>query len=226
MAADRPRVLVFDVNETLTDMTALAGRLEHVGLPGHMLSAWFAGVLRDGVALTLAGGHASFAAVAGDGLRALAAGEAGATDPEQAAAHVLAGLPELPLHPDVPGGVRALRASGYRLATLTNGSAGTTRAVLERAGLADCFASHLDVEAPSRWKPAREAYAYALDALGVRAGAALLVSVHPWDVDGAARAGLATAWLRRTARPYPSTAHPADLTATALPDLAARLGAM
>ncbi|MGW7524192.1 haloacid dehalogenase type II [Streptomyces sp. NPDC054783] len=223
MPADRPRVLVFDVNETLTDMTPLADRLEHVGLPGHLLSAWFAGVLRDGVALTLAGGHASFAAVAGDGLRALAAGAQGATDPEQAAAHVLAGLPELPVHPDVPGGVRALRAAGYRLATLTNGSADTTRAVLDRAGLTDCFESHLDVEAPGRWKPAREAYAHALDAMGVPAGAALLVSVHPWDVDGAARAGLPTAWLRRTSRPYPSTARPADLTVTAMTDLAARL---
>jgi 2-haloacid dehalogenase len=215
---------VFDVNETLTDMAPLAGRLEHVGLPGHLLSAWFAGVLRDGVALTLAGGHASFAAVAADGLRALAASTDGAADPEQAAAHVLAGLPELPLQPDVHGGVRALRAAGYRLATLTNGCADTTRAVLGRAGLTDCFEKHLDVAGPGRWKPAREAYAHALDAMDVPAGAALLVSVHPWDVDGAARAGLATAWLRRTARPYPSTAHPAGLTVTTLPDLVARLG--
>ncbi len=215
---------MFDVNETLTDMTPLAGRLEQVGLPGHLLSAWFAGVLRDGVALTLAGGHASFAAVAGDGLRTLAAATGGATDPERAAAHVLAGLPELPLHPDVPAGVEALRAAGYRLATLTNGSADTTRAVLGRARLTDCFERHLDVAGPGRWKPAREAYAHALDAMEVPAGAALLVSVHPWDLDGAARAGLATAWLCRTARPYPSTALPADLTVTALPDLAARLG--
>jgi 2-haloacid dehalogenase len=221
----RPRVLLFDVNETLTDMTPLAARLEQVGLPGHLLGAWFAGVLRDGIALTLAGGKASFAAVAGDGLRALAAAHESAIDPEQAAAHVLAGLPELPLHPDVRGGVRALHAAGHRLATLTNGSAGTTRAVIDRAGLTGCFRTHLDVTDPGRWKPAREAYAYALDAMGVPAAEALLVSVHPWDVDGAARAGLATAWLRRTPHPYPSTAHPADLTATSLPDLAARLGA-
>ncbi|MEV6839270.1 haloacid dehalogenase type II [Streptomyces sp. NPDC051133] len=226
MPADRrPRVLVFDVNETLTDMSPLAGCFAHVGLPGHLLPAWFAGVLRDGVALTLAGGHASFAAVAGDGLRALAAGEEGATDPEQAAAYVLAGLPGLPLHPDVPGGVRTLHSAGFRLVTLTNGSADTTRAVLAGTDLTDCFEAHLDVERPGRWKPAREAYAYALDTVGVPAGDALLVSVHPWDVDGAARAGLATAWLRRTSRPYPSTARPADLTATSLTDLAARLRA-
>ncbi|MEU9475866.1 HAD family hydrolase [Streptomyces sp. NPDC048191] len=121
----------------------------------------------------------------------------------------------------MPGGARALHAAGYHLATLTNGSAGTTRTVLDRAGLTDCFAAHLDVTAPGRWKPAPEAYAHALHALGVPAGTALLVSVHPWDIDGAARAGLATGWLRRTARPYPTTARPADLTATALPDLAA-----
>ncbi|MGW4568152.1 haloacid dehalogenase type II [Streptomyces sp. NPDC004561] len=206
----RPRVLVFDVNETLTDLGPLAARFQHVGLPGRLLAVWFAGVLRDGVALTLAGGHAPFAAVARDGLRTLAAGGEGVPDPEEVADHVLAGLPELPPHPDVPDGVRALRTAGYRLVTLTNGSAGTTRAVLDRAGLTDCFETNLDVETPGRWKPAREAYAHALDAMAVPAHEAMLVSVHPWDIDGAARAGLATAWLRRTAHPYPSTARPAS----------------
>ncbi|MBL1082575.1 haloacid dehalogenase type II [Streptomyces actinomycinicus] len=221
----RVHVLVFDVNETLTDLSPLAGRLEEAGLPGHLLPAWFAGVLRDGVALTLAGGRAAFAAVARDGLRTLAAGTPGVGDPEQAADHVLAALPTLPLHPDVPGGVRALTAAGFRLVTLTNGSAGTTRAVLDRAGLTDCFEVHLDVEAAGRWKPAREAYAHALDAVGVPPDEAALVSVHPWDIDGAARAGLATAWLRRTPRPYPATQLPAALEATGVGDLATRLGA-
>ncbi|MFE1587031.1 hypothetical protein ACFW6Q_15220 [Streptomyces sp. NPDC058737] len=63
-----PEVLVFDVNETLTDMSALAPRLADVGLPGQLLPQWFAGVLRDGIALTLAGGRADFATVARDAL--------------------------------------------------------------------------------------------------------------------------------------------------------------
>ncbi|GLX53034.1 dehalogenase [Streptomyces hygroscopicus subsp. hygroscopicus] len=215
-----PRVVVFDVNETLTDMSPLAERLTAAGLPGHLLAAWFAGVLRDGVALTLAGGYASFAAVARDGLRALAAEEGLGG---RAADHILAGLAELPLHPDVPEGVRALRAAGFRLLTLTNGAADTTRAVLDRAGLTGLFEAHLDVAAPARWKPAREAYAHALAAAAVPAAAALLVSVHPWDLDGAARAGLATAWLCRAPRPYPSAQHPADVTASSLPELARKL---
>lgn len=221
----RPHVLVLDVNETLTDLSPLAARLAEAGLPDHLLPAWFAGVLRDGVALTLAGGEATFAAVARDGLRTLAVCSGTGADPEEAADHVLAGLPLLPLHPDVPDGVRALRTAGHRLVTLTNGSAGTTRAVLDRAGLTDCFEAHLDVEAVGRWKPAREAYAHALDSVGVPPDEAALVSVHPWDIDGAARAGLATVWLRRTRRPYPASQLPAALEATGLTDLAHRLDA-
>ncbi|MFF4761749.1 haloacid dehalogenase type II [Streptomyces sp. NPDC001292] len=221
----RGLVLVFDVNETLTDMTALGARLEDAGLSVGLLPQWFAGVLRDGIALTLAGGRAPFAQVAGDGLRTLLARERPERDPEPLVEHVLAGLSELPVHPDVPGGVRALHAAGHRLATLTNGSVDTTRAVLTRAGLADCFEAHLDVQgAGGRWKPAAAAYAHALGALDVPAASALLVAVHPWDIDGASRAGLRTAWLRRTPVPYPSALRPADLEATGVTDLARRLG--
>ena len=49
------RVCVLDVNETLSDLTALAPRLVEVGLAESDLEPWFAGVLRDGFALTLLG---------------------------------------------------------------------------------------------------------------------------------------------------------------------------
>ena len=32
---------------------------------------------------------------------------------------------------------------------------------------------------------------------------AKLVAVYPWDLDGAARAGLASVWINRTGGPYP-----------------------
>ncbi|WP_134651608.1 haloacid dehalogenase type II [Streptomyces sp. H23] len=222
-----PEVLVLDVNETLTDMSVLAPRLADVGLPAGLLPEWFVGVLRDGIALTLAGGPADFATVARDALLTHLAREGvPPADHEAATDHVLGALPELPVHPDVPEGVRALHAAGHRLVTLTNGSADTSRAVLGRAGLAECFEAHLDVAgAGGRWKPAPEAYAYALREAGVPADAATLVAVHPWDIDGAARAGLGTAWLRRTLVPYPSAARPADRTADSMADLARRLGA-
>ncbi len=59
---DRPRILVFDVNETLSDMAPLSERFEEVGAAAGDARLWFAG-MRDGFALTAAGRWASFAEV-------------------------------------------------------------------------------------------------------------------------------------------------------------------
>lgn len=215
------RAVVFDVNETLSDLSPLRARFEEVGAPGALLPAWFAGVLRDGFALTASGGFADFSELAADGLRALLHAEPGwSGDPEEAAAHVVDAFGSLPVHPDVPDGVRALRASGLRLVTMTNGSTSLSRGLLERAGVLDCFEDLLDVHGPRAWKPAPAAYRWPLDRLGVRPGEALLTAVHPWDVDGARRAGLHGAWLRRGAVTYPSAMTPPSLTAEDVTDLA------
>lgn len=51
----------------------------------------------------------------------------------------------------------------------------------------------------------------------------LLVAVHPWDIDGASRAGLGTAWVDRAGTPYPPSFTPPSLRATGLTDLAGQL---
>lgn len=221
-----PRVVVFDVNETLSDMAPLARRFEEVAAPAHLMPTWFAGVLRDGFALTAAGAYAHFADVARDGLRVLLDGlEGWEGDGDAAARHVLEGFARLTVHPDVPEGVRALRAAGFRLATMTNGAPELTEGLLRRAGVRDQFDALLGVSGPRRWKPAPEAYHYAVREMGVRPEEALLVAVHPWDVDGARRAGLAGAWLRRGARCYPAVMSPPTHAAEGLEELARSLAA-
>ena len=96
--------------------------------------------------------------------------------------------------------------------------------LLARAGLTDDFEALLSVEDAPAWKPHPASYAYALDHCGVSAGDAMLVAVHPWDVDGAARAGLRTGWLNRSGAGYPSYFTRADVEATGLDDLARVLG--
>jgi 2-haloacid dehalogenase len=51
----------------------------------------------------------------------------------------------------------------------------------------------------------------------------LLVAVHPWDIHGAARAGLSTAWINRRGGPYPDYFLAPDHTVSALDELAAAL---
>ncbi|MGW0229907.1 haloacid dehalogenase type II [Actinopolymorpha singaporensis] len=217
----RPEVVVFDVNETLTDLSPLRDRLESVGAPRHLLDSWFAATLRDGFALTSVGEYADFAAVAKSALRtALAGSGAGFADEakrEEAVAEVISGFPALDVHPDVPAGLRRLREAGVRLVTLTNGAAEMTRGSFERAGVLDLFERRLSVSEPRRWKPAPEPYLWAVGECGVPADRAALVAVHPWDTDGAARAGLTTAWIDRSGRPFPDIFRAPDVTGPDLP---------
>lgn len=219
----RPSVVVFDVNETLSDMTGMEARFTEVGAPASLASLWFASVLRDGFALTSVGSTARFAEIGADLLRTLLP-EAGATgDVEDAVGHVLEGFSSLSLHPDVVPGVQALHEAGMRLVTLSNGAASVAEGLLGRAGVRDLFEQVLSVEEPGVWKPAAGAYGFAATRCGVAPREMMLVAAHPWDLDGASRAGLNTAWVNRPGRPYPSYALPPTVTVASLEDLAGAL---
>jgi 2-haloacid dehalogenase len=220
-----PRVVVFDVNETLSDMSALAARFHDVGAPELTDRVWFASLLRDGFALTAAGGTERFATLASAGLRTILAGLPLTRDLDAAVEHVMNGFNALDVHPDVPDGVRALKESGRRLVTLSNGSAGVADGLLTRAGIRQEFDLLLSVEDAGVWKPAPGSYAYAARTCGVEPAEMMLVAVHPWDIDGAARAGMATAWIDRDGRPYPGYFTAPTHSITALTELPGRLAA-
>jgi 2-haloacid dehalogenase len=212
-----PTLVLFDVNETLSDLEPLRGRFEQVGAPGRLLEVWFASTLRDGFALTAAGAYADFRTVALGVLGGLLAQiETLRRDPDEAAEHVLAGFAELDVHPDVPTGMRKLADAGVRMATLTNGAAEIAAKLLERAGLADLIERRLSVDEVQRWKPAPEPYLHAAGKCGVEPELCALVAVHPWDVDGAKRAGLQAGWLNRRNTTYPTFFETPDATGETL----------
>lgn len=216
-------VLVFDVNETLSDMAPMADRFTEVGAPAQLAPLWFATLLRDGFARTAAGSSERFAVLADGALRTVLHGVPLDRDLDAAVEHVLAGFARLPLHPDVPDGIMALHRARFRLVTLSNGSAEVADGLLRSAGLRGEFDRLLSVEDAGVWKPASGAYQYAAEACEVSPEDMLLVAVHPWDIDGAARAGLRTAWLDRAGLPYPGYCMPPDHVVTALPELAVAL---
>ncbi|SHF65118.1 2-haloacid dehalogenase [Jatrophihabitans endophyticus] len=220
-------VIVFDVNETLSDLAPLGERFVDVGAPGGLLATWFASTLRDGDALGLAGTPRPFADVARGVLATLWSQLPELRrDPDEATEHVLAGFTSLAVHPDVVPGVGELAVSGHRLVTLSNGARSVAAGLLERAGVAGSFEALLSVEdddAPGPWKPDPRAYHYAAQVCGVEPGELVLVAVHPWDLHGARRAGLRSAYVNRTGAPWPAVFDRPDVEVGALTELAAAL---
>lgn len=222
----RPRVLLFDVNETLSDLSPLAARFVELGAPASLASLWFATVLRDGFALTAAGENPAFSDVARSALRHLLDEQTATLNRsvDEAAEHVLAGFGTLEPHADVPHGIRMLAEQGHRLVTLSNGAPAVAERLLGDAGLLEHVDRLLSVEDAPAWKPHPSAYHYAAEACGVEPAQMLMVASHPWDLDGAARAGLVTAWVNRSAAGYPSAFSPPTYTVDGLESLAEVLG--
>ncbi len=224
VSAGLPRVIIFDVNETLSDLAPMQELWKAAGVPAHIAALWFAEVLRDGFALTATLQNAPFATIAGDVARRLLRA-AGAVDVDASTDRIVAGFSTLGVHPDVVEGVRALRTLCIPLITLSNGGAEVAEGLLERSGLRSDFDVLLSVEAAGHWKPAPPSYRYALDTCGVPAEQAMLVAVHPWDINGAAAAGMRTAWVARAHEPYPTHFSQPEITADSLVDLARQLAA-
>jgi 2-haloacid dehalogenase len=219
----RPDVIVFDVNETLSDMAPMAQRFADVGAPGELATVWFVSLLRDGFALTVTGDNEKFARIAEDMLRTVLASASLNRPPEDAARHILAGFTELGVHPDVREGVRLLASGGISLVTLSNGSSAIAERLLTRAGIGDYFDRLLTVEDAQAWKPAPAAYAYAARECEVDTGQMMLVAVHPWDIHGAHRAGMRTGWISRQLGQYPGYFAAPDIHATGLAALARQI---
>ena len=204
----RAHVIVFDVNETLSDMSPMAARFVEVGVPAELARLWFTALQRDGFALAATGNTARFADVGAETLAVFLASY-GVPGAEGAARRLVSSLAQLPLHPDVPEGIHALRAGGHRIVALTNGSARTTERLLTTAGIREEIEHLLSVaDAPA-------------EHCGTSEDEMVLVGVHPWDIHGAARAGLRTAWVNRQHAAYPSYFVQPDITVASLADLAA-----
>lgn len=217
-------MVAFDVNETLSDMQGLAPRFKAVGAPPGLIDLWFAQTLRDGLALTAAGAYADFSTIAAACLSALFDDvQELLAPPDEAAAHVITGLGELDLHDDVVPGMRDLADIGLRIVTLTNGSAHVSEALLERAEIDQLVEMCLSVADVGRWKPNPSAYHFAAEQCDVEPAELMLIAVHPWEVDGAARAGSLTGWLARNGGEYPRYFRAADIRGADLGELVASL---
>jgi 2-haloacid dehalogenase len=123
--------------------------------------------------------------------------EAGVTIDEAAVEQAMQAYAELEAFPDVRAGLQALHERGVRQYAFSNGSRAAVERLLLRAGIRDYFAAVVSVEAVRSFKPDPAVYAHLVGVCGLPAAQVCLVSGNPFDVLGAAHAGLRTAWLRR-----------------------------
>jgi 2-haloacid dehalogenase len=189
-----PTTIVFDVNETLLDLSALDPLFADAFGDKGIRRVWFSQALQIAMAMTITGEYAPFGEVARAALEMTARKRGVALDDERGR-RIMRGLASLPAHGDARAGLERLRAAGYRLAILAQATTDVLEEQLERARLRDYFAFVFSADGVRRFKPAVEPYAMARERLG--GAVPLLVAAHDWDVAGALNAGWEAAFIAR-----------------------------
>lgn len=220
----RLKAVAFDIIGTSFPLDPLRPRITALGLPPAGLEGWFAASLRDAFALALTGSFAPFAKVLEATLDATLA-EQGLTASAADRKALIDGLRHLAPRPGAAEALSMLADAGIAVLALTNGSAASTRTLLDRADFAAPPRHIVSVDDVKRSKPAAEVYAHAAGVAGVKPGELALIAAHAWDIQGAHAAGLTTAYLSAD-RPFSAVMHAADVHAATLPDCAAALLAL
>ncbi|ADV49982.1 haloacid dehalogenase type II [Cellulophaga sp. E16_2] len=202
---ERPKVIFFDVNETLLDLNAMRESVGNaLGKRNDLLSLWFTTMLQYSLVDTVARQYHDFGIVGVATLQMVASNNKIKLTKEQATEAILKPLRSLPAHPEVRSSLENLKKAGYKIVSFTNSSNLGVKTQFENSGLIDLFEERLSVEDIGKFKPHSDAYDWAARKMGVQPKECLLVAAHGWDIAGALWANWRAAFISRPgAQLYP-----------------------
>jgi 2-haloacid dehalogenase len=223
----KPKVIIFDVNETLLDLENMRASVgEALNGRNDLLPLWFSTMLHHSLVVSATGEYQSFGNIGVAALEMVAENNDIAISHEQARTAIVTPLRSLPAHPDVAEGLAALKTQGYKLVTLTNSSLEGVKLQLKNANLSQYFDANLSIESVGVFKPHLKTYQWAINNLEVDASDALMVAAHGWDIAGANKAGLKTAFIRRPGKVLFPLAEKPNYNVLDVNDLASTLAAL
>ncbi len=189
-------LVVFDVNETLLDLTVMEPTFERIFGDKGAMRLWFANLILYSAALTVAGCYVPFTDIGSAVLQMLAATR-GIKLSDEDKAELIERFSTMPPHPEVPAALRKLRDAGFRLFTLTDNLLEVQTRQLRHGGIVELFERRFSADAVKHHKPAREAYRHVEKELGAAPSQLCLIACHTWDTLGAAAAGWEAALIKR-----------------------------
>ncbi|MBA2517686.1 MAG: haloacid dehalogenase type II [Solirubrobacterales bacterium] len=220
-----PRVLAFDVNETLLDLSALDPHFESAFGDAALRGQWFAQMLQLAFVGGLTRSYVNFSEAQRAALEMLAR-RTGRTVDEGTAAQIAATMRNLPSHPEVAGALARLGDAGFRLVALTNSTAEVAHDQLANAGLAGHFDDAISSDEIRSLKPAPAPYHLVAERSEVPIGEVRLIAAHAWDVAGALAAGCSAAFVARPGMVLSPLGPQPDVVGADLDEVAAKILAL
>lgn len=134
-------------------------------------------------------------------------------------AEILGEFRKLPAYEDVRPALKILRDHNIGIVALSNSSLEMIKEQLTNAGIIELFDAYYSVDIVKKYKPFKDIYLSAAQQEELQAEDIVMVAAHDWDLFGAKKAGLMTAYIKRKKEIYHPFYLQADFNASNLPEL-------
>ena len=215
-------ILVFDVFETLIDISPLSSTFEQYFGNAALAKEWFKEVLQLAFVTTVIRKYSNFQEICQASLDII---EKRNDTPlsEELHKQILEKMNDLPPHADVIEGLQLLDNSGFHLMALTNSTSASVETLLKNAGLSQYFKRIFSADSVHRLKPASRPYNMVAKELSISPNSLMMVTCHSWDIAGAKRSGWNTSFVSRPGQVLNLLTPKPNFMAHDIPDLACQL---
>jgi 2-haloacid dehalogenase len=205
---------LFDLNGTLLDPSGVG---EPVGLGAEGSLAALDEAILHSMAETLSGEYRPFSHF----LRAALTRRSEVGDRRAGVDEAMRRAAAMPAYPEAAEAVERLRGAGLSVGVLTNSATEAAEAALDAAGLV--FDLVVGSDQAGAFKPDPRVYRCGLERVGAQPAEAWMVAAHGWDLMGAARVGMRTAWVGHKEGAVPEVVPAPDVRGQSLLETADRL---
>ena len=190
------KAVFFDMNETLLNLSLLQEQFDKHFEDKYVLKYWFTKLLYSSTIMGIMDEYKNFGELADVALESLFF-ESNKILSNKTKAEILGEFKKLPAYEDVQPAIKLLKDKDIRVIAVSNSSLAMIKEQLSNAGIIDLFDSYYSVDDVKKYKPFKDIYLSVAKQEGIKTDNIVMVATHDWDLFGAKKAGLRTAYIKR-----------------------------
>lgn len=195
------KAVFFDINETILNLNELSESFNPYFNNKYVVKYWFTRLLHASSIMGIMDDYKNFGELAAVELENLFAESDKQLTPK-IKTEILGSFVKLPAYDDVSDSLKFLKQKGIRVIAVSNSSLQMIKEQLTNAGIIGLFDAYYSVDAVCKYKPYKDIYQYVATEEKIDTQDIVMVATHDWDLFGAKKAGLSTAYIKRSKKIY------------------------
>ncbi|WP_321329657.1 haloacid dehalogenase type II [uncultured Ilyobacter sp.] len=216
------KTVLFDMNETMLDLSLLKENFDKYFDDNYVLKYWFTKLLHTSTVVGAIDEYKNFGELAEVVLESLFY-ENNKELTKEIKIEILGAFRKLPAYDDVPKALELLKLNKIRVVAVSNSSLEMIEEQLANAGIINLFDKFYSVDSVKKYKPFNDIYEYVAKEEKTSVDNIAMVASHDWDLFGAKKVGLTTAYIKRKEEIFNPYYLQPDISETNLIDLAKKI---